>query len=140
MSESGRKAIPNVREWSGGPQGNPGVVGGLPECLGVVGGPPGCPEDLPDVREWSENPHGNLGGPLGLPGVVGSLSRMSGSGRKILPDIREGLPDIREGLPDIRESLLDIREGFPTSPGYSGGTPELPGGHLNHSQASVRVS
>ena len=27
MSGSGRQAIPNVREWSGGPLGSPGVVG-----------------------------------------------------------------------------------------------------------------
>ena len=33
ISGSGRKAIPNVRERSGGTL----------ECPGVVGGPPGCP-------------------------------------------------------------------------------------------------
>ena len=39
-------------------------------------------ESLPDVLEWS-------GGPPGCPGVVGKTSRMSGSGREILLDVRE---------------------------------------------------
>ena len=39
-----------------------------------------CWEALQDVREWSE-------GPPGFPGVVGRPSRMSGSGREILPDV-----------------------------------------------------
>ena len=58
MSGSGRVALPNVREWSGG----------LPGCPGVVGRPSRMSESglvrpsqmfgsgrkaLPDVREWS---------------------------------------------------------------------------------------
>ena len=39
-------------------------------------------EILPVVREWS-------GGPPECPGVVGWPSRMSGSGRKTLPTVRE---------------------------------------------------
>ena len=39
-----------------------------------------CRVSLSDVRECSE-------GPLGCPGVVGGLTRMSGSGREILPDV-----------------------------------------------------
>ena len=39
-------------------------------------------EALPDVRKW-------LGGPAECPGVVGSLSRMSESGRETLPNVRE---------------------------------------------------
>ena len=39
-------------------------------------------ESLTDVREWS-------GGPPGCLGVVERPSRMSGSGRKALPDIWE---------------------------------------------------
>ena len=75
MSGSGRKAIPNVWEWSGDPPGCPGMVGGPPSCPGMVRGPPGCP------------------------GVVERLSRMSRSGRRpsqlpgsgleILSDVRE---------------------------------------------------
>ena len=72
MSMSGREALKDVREWSGGPRGCPGVIGrpsrlsgsdwdALPnvrESSGVV-----C-----DVREWS-------GGPPGCPGEVAMPSR-----------------------------------------------------------------
>ena len=64
MSGSGLMALTDVREWSGGPH--------------------GCLEPLPDVREW-------FGGPPGYPGVVGSPSRMSGSGREALPNVWEWL-------------------------------------------------
>ena len=60
------EVIPDVREWSGGPRGCPGVYG----------------EAIPDVREW-------LRGPPGCPGVVGKPSRMTGSGRETLPNVRE---------------------------------------------------
>ena len=45
MSETGRKAISNVREWSGGPPGFPGAVGG----------PHGCPR----VVEWPSRMSGS---------------------------------------------------------------------------------
>ena len=45
MSGSGRDGIPNVREWSGGPLGCPGVVW-RPSRLSGSGR-----ETLPDVRE-----------------------------------------------------------------------------------------
>ena len=68
MSESGREALPDVREWSGG-------SGDLRE---VSAGPTGCPgelwrpshmygsgrEALPDVQKSSR-------GPSECPGVVG---------------------------------------------------------------------
>ena len=59
-------------------------------------------EALRDVREWSR-------GPPVCPGVVGSPSRMSGSGRNGLPDVwvRSEAPRMsgsgREALPDVRE-------------------------------------
>ena len=46
-------------------------------------------EALPDVREWS-------GVPPGCPGVVVRPSRLFGSGRATLTDVRETLPDVRE--------------------------------------------
>ena len=49
------------------------------------GGRESLPDDreaLLDVREWLENPRG-------CPGVVGRLSRMYGSEREALPDVRE---------------------------------------------------
>ena len=39
-------------------------------------------EDFPNIREWS-------GSPSGSPGVVGMTSRMSGSVRDVLPEVRE---------------------------------------------------
>ena len=74
MSGSGRQAVTDVREWSGGP----------PRCAGVVGIPSWMSgsgrEAILDVREWSEtlpnfqewsedNPE--------CPGVVGRPFRMS---------------------------------------------------------------
>ena len=73
-------------------------------------------ETLPDVQEWPRV----VGRPSRMSGVVGRPSRRSGSGRKALPDNREGsggtpgCPGVvgrpswmsesgREALPDIRE-------------------------------------
>ena len=64
MSWSGQEALPEVREWSGGP----------PECSGVVERPSRMSESvrdaLPDVREWSGDPSECPEGPSGYPGVV----------------------------------------------------------------------
>ena len=57
MSGSGREALTDVREWSGGPNRCPGVVR-RPFRMSGSGR-----EALQDVREWS-------GGPHGCPGVV----------------------------------------------------------------------
>ena len=51
MSGSSRVDLPDVREWSGGPPGCPGVVGRSSRKSGR------SREDLPDVREWSEGPY-----------------------------------------------------------------------------------
>ena len=55
MSGSGREALPDVREWSGGPLGCPVVVGGPSRMSGMVGRPfrmsGCCREYLQDVRE-----------------------------------------------------------------------------------------
>ena len=96
MFGSGRQALPYVREWSGGPPGCPGMVG-MPSRMSGSG-----QEAFSDFRDWSgglrgdvagphgglEVPPGGLGGPPGGPGVVGKPSRMSGSGREALPDVR----------------------------------------------------
>ena len=47
MSGSYREALPDVREWSGGPPGCPALIG-LPYRMSG-----NCQEALPDVREWS---------------------------------------------------------------------------------------
>ena len=49
------------------------------EALPDVRGDQGA---LMDIQEWSK-------GPPGCPGVVGSLSRMSKSGRETFPDVWE---------------------------------------------------
>ena len=83
MSGSGQMALPDVREWSDGPTGCPGVVGRPSQMYGSVWKAiPDVREALSDVREW-------LKGSLGYSGVVGRPSRMSTSGREALPDIRE---------------------------------------------------
>ena len=86
MSESGRDARQDVRDWSVGLPDVWECSRGPPDCQVVVGRPSrmsGSSRDaLQDVREWS-------GGPPGCPGVVGMPSRMSGSGRETLPDVRE---------------------------------------------------
>ena len=68
-----REAVPVVREWSGGPLGCPSVQKALPDVR----------EALSDVRKCSGDRHRCLG-------VVGTPSRMSGSGRDFLPDVRGG--------------------------------------------------
>ena len=62
--------------------------------------------------------------------MVESPSRMSGSGREVIPDVHEwsgvppGCPGVvgnpsrmfgkgREALPDVREALLNVREALP---------------------------
>ena len=65
MSLSCRETLPEVRElWEAFPD--------VPEWW----------EDLPNIREWSV-------GPPKCPCVVGRPSRLSGSGREALLDIRE---------------------------------------------------
>ena len=85
MSGSGREVLPDIREWSGGPPGCPGLLGSSyrfrydsTEFPGVVGRPSRMSESgreaLPDVREWS-------GDSSWCSRVVGRLSWRSGSGR-----------------------------------------------------------
>ena len=68
MFGSGRVAIPGAIEWSGK------SGSGLETLLDVR-------KARLDVQEW-------LGGPLVCPVVVGRPSRMSGSGRVVLPYVR----------------------------------------------------
>ena len=56
MSGSGREALPDVREWSGGPPGCLGVVGRTSRMSGS------SREVLPDVREWLGGPPGSRSG------------------------------------------------------------------------------
>ena len=107
MSGSGRKAIPNVREWSGDSLGCPGVVG-WPSQL-----PRSGLEILSDVREWSGGPPrcpGVVERPTKSPGMVGRQSRKSGKGRETLLEVCEGLkgpPKTWKGQmahPEVRES------------------------------------
>ena len=112
MFGSVRVAVSDVREWSGGRLGCPGVVGGPSKCPGVVGSlshmTGGGREALPVDWEWSEGPPGCLG-------VVGRPSRMSGSGRESLQEVWEALQMSGSGLetlPNVSEgwkSLLDVR-------------------------------
>ena len=134
MSGSGREAIPDVQELSEDPLGCPGVVGGLPECPGVVGSPSlmskGCREALMEVleaprmfgsgREALTNIRGMSGGPPECPEVFESHSRMSGSGLVTLPDVREwsryppGYPGVAKKPSQMsesgREPLPNVRE------------------------------
>ena len=130
MSGSGREALPDVQERSGGPPGCPGVVVS-PARMFRSGR-----EALLDVREWWGVPPKCLGvarGPPRCPGVVlipaqmdgrtswmpKRTSRMSESGREALPDVRKwsegppGFPGVvgmptrmsgsgREALPVVR--------------------------------------
>ena len=59
MSGSGRVALPDIRVWSGGPPGCPGVVGMLFRVVGMISR------------------------------VAGRPSRMFGSGLKSLSDVQE---------------------------------------------------
>ena len=81
MSGSGQKALPDVREWPGGPPGCQAAVW-RPSRMSrsVQKALPNVREVHSDVREWS-------GVSLGYPGVVGRLPRMSESGRDALPDV-----------------------------------------------------
>ena len=72
MSESGRDALPDVREWSGGPPGCPGVVGRPCQMSGSGRGP----------SRMSRRPAGCLE-------VVGRSSEMSVSGLEAAQDVRE---------------------------------------------------
>ena len=97
-----REALLDIREWSGGPPGCPGVVesssrlfesgretlrmSGIPTEISGSGQRPSLMsgssrEDLPDVRECSR-------GSPGSSEVVGWPSRMSGNGREALLDVR----------------------------------------------------
>ena len=93
MSGSGRVALSDILEWSGGPPGCP-EEDGRPSRMSGSGR-----ESLLDVQEWS-------GGPPICPGVVGRPYRMSGSGRETLLDVRGG----REALPDGQEVLPNVCE------------------------------
>ena len=124
MSGSGREALSEVREWSGGPLGGPGVVGRLSRMLGVVGRPYRMSESgreaLSDVQEALPDFQGWLKCPPGCLRVFDRPSRTSGSCREALPDVREwseDLPDVLEALPGVREALPDIQEWFGGSPG-----------------------
>ena len=95
-----REVLSDVREYSGGLPGGPGVVG-MPSRMSGSGR-----ETHPNVREWSRNPPGCSGGLLECPGEVGRtagcprvvkrLSRMSGSGQEALSDVRECSGDLAE--------------------------------------------
>ena len=83
-------------------------------------------ESLPFVREWS-------GGHSGCPEVLGRPSRMSGSGRETIPDLRKlsGVPlKVFKSLPDVwgwRQALLDVRQFSGRRPGCLEGPPGGPG-------------
>ena len=115
-SGSEREDRPEVRGWSGGPLGGPGVIGSGREVL-------------PEVREWSVGPHL-------CPGVVGRPSRRFGSGREALPEFREcsgvfpgGLGVVESG----REAFPEVRE----RSGVVGNPPGFPGVAGRHFQRSV---
>ena len=90
MSECGREALLNVRQWSRGPPGCPIGRVDLPDVRVWSVDPPKCPETLPVVREWSR-------GPPGGPGVFARASPMSGCGREAFPDIRRLFQMSRSG-------------------------------------------
>ena len=167
MSGSGQEALPDVREWSGGHLGCPRVVGrpslmsgsGRESNLNVqkwTGGPPGCP----GVVERHCQMSGSVGKPsrmsgrtAGSAGVFRRPSRMSGSGRDTLSDVREwsvgppGCPEVvgwpsrmcerpsrlsgsvRKAFPDVWETLSDVWEWSGSSlgcPGVVGWPPRCP--------------
>ena len=129
MCGSGWEVPQDVREWSAG----------LPGCPGMVGRPPGCPGVFVSSREASQ-----MSG-IGLEALpdIGSgrkAPQMSGSGCEVLLDVREwsrGRPDVREfsGVPpgclgmvgrpstmfrNGRESLPDVKEWSRGPPGSMG--------------------
>ena len=108
---SGRLALPDVREWSGDP----------PGCLGVVGGPPGC---LGVVWRHSRM-FLRSGRSFQMSGSYCKASRMSGSGRETILDVRESLSDVRK----LSGGLTDVQE-------WSGGPRECPGVVRRPSQMS----
>ena len=77
MSVSGREALPDVQEWSGGP-------------FGCPGGPPGCPGVVGRLSRMSRS--GQEAFRMSESG--GRPNRMSGSSREALPDVR-----VRSGDP-----------------------------------------
>ena len=83
-------------------------------------------EALPNVQEWSEairDVREWSGGSHGCNGVVGSPSRMSGSGQHILPDVREwsgGHPGCAGVAGNSWEALPEVWE-------WSGGLTGSPG-------------
>ena len=105
MSESNQEGILDVREWSEGLFGCPGVVVSSSRMSGSG------PKSLSEVRKWSE-------GPPGCPGVVRRTSRISLSGGR--PFWMSGscrdYPGIQEALPILWESSGD----HPGCPGVVG--------------------
>ena len=82
-SGSGWEALPEVREWSVGNPGGPGVVGRPSRSSRrPIRRFRSGREAIPDVLEWSKGP------PEG-PGVVEMPTRRSGSGRETLTEVRE---------------------------------------------------
>ena len=77
MYRSGREALPNVREWSGGAPGSPGMVERTSWMFGWSGRSSGSPGEVRVPQEFA--------------GVVGKPSRMSGSGWEALLDVRQWL-------------------------------------------------
>ena len=77
MSGRGRQALPDGREWSGGPAACLRVVGRCSKMSGS--GLKSGSEALPDVWELS-------GGRPGCPRVIGRPTRISGCGRESLQD------------------------------------------------------
>ena len=105
MFESGRVALTDVWEWSGGPPGCPGVVR-MSSQMTRSG-----QEALPDTTlgHWESLPTtpGQPGGPLNTPRhPVGS------------PDHSRTIEIAFRPVPDIQKAflpLLNIREGLPTT-------------------------
>ena len=116
---NGREALPDVREWYGGP----------PVCW--IGR-----DALLNMQEWP-------GGPPKCPGVVGSPPRMSGRPSRFFGSHRETIPVVRGGReahPDVRGpyrmtgsvrlALPDVQQlsrGPPGSPGVVGRTTRMSG-------------
>ena len=93
MSGSGREALPDVQEWSGGPNGCSGVVGRPSRLVGMPFRMSGSGrEALLNVQEWSKalsDVQLWSGVPTGIRGVVGRPTGKSGCEREVLPDDRE---------------------------------------------------
>ena len=81
-ASSGRRVLPEVREWSGNPPGGPGMIKRPSRKAGSG------QESLPEGREWLGALQEGMewsSGPTGCPGVDGRPSRWSGSGQESLP-------------------------------------------------------